>query len=254
MTYPMVDPQPDTMNRRQPSTAIVLAVLPFENLSVNDELAYFARGFAEDIITDLSRFKDLQIISSYSTAAIRDFESESKPVRENKVAYLVKGSFRHDAGYVRITTQLIHAESDRVLWAERYAEKMVEVFHIQSDIAQRIVSTLSRQIDLTILSAARRKPVTNLDAYDCWLRGMEQLRLGSRDHDLQAREFFNKALEIDPYFTAHTRDSPSHTSTNGAASSGTSGTRTNGVPSCTRKRQRNSTRPTTLRRWSWPGP
>jgi len=201
MPKPMVDPLHDTMSSRQPSTAIVLAVLPFENLSVNDELAYFARGFAEDIITDLSRFKGLQIISSYSTASIRDFASERKFVRDNKVSYLVKGSFRHDAGYVRITTQLIHAEDNRVLWAERYAEKMEEVFHIQGDIAQRIVSTLSRQIDLTILSAARRKPVTNLDAYDCWLRGMEQLRLGSREHDLQAREFFNKALEIDPYFT-----------------------------------------------------
>lgn len=201
MPNPMVDPLHDTMSSRQPSTAIVLAVLPFENLSVNDELAYFARGFAEDIVTDLSRFKGLQIISLYSTAAIRDFTSERKFVKDNKVAYLVKGSFRHDSGYMRITTQLIHAEDNRVLWAERYSEKMEEVFHIQSDIAQRIVSTLSRQIDHTILSAARRKPVTNLDAYDCWLRGMEQLRLGSRDHDLQAREFFNKALEIDPYFT-----------------------------------------------------
>lgn len=197
----MVDPLHDTMNSSHPSTAIILAVLPFENLSVGDELDYFARGFAEDIITDLSRFKGLQIISSYSTASIRDFASERKFVRDNKVSYLVKGSFRHDAGYIRITTQLIHAEDNRVLWAERYSEDMEEVFHIQCDIAQRIVSTLSRQIDLTILSAARRKPVTNLDAYDCWLRGMEQLRLGSRDHDLQAREFFNKALELDPYFT-----------------------------------------------------
>lgn len=201
MPKPMVDPLHDTMNSSHPSTAIILAVLPFENLSVGDELDYFARGFAEDIITDLSRFKGLQIISSYSTASIRDFASERKFVRDNKVSYLVKGSFRHDAGYIRITTQLIHAEDNRVLWAERYSEDMEEVFHIQCDIAQRIVSTLSRQIDLTILSAARRKPVTNLDAYDCWLRGMEQLRLGSRDHDLQAREFFNKALELDPYFT-----------------------------------------------------
>src|SRR5690606_28259800 len=154
---------------------IVLAVLPFENLSVNDELAYFARGFAEDIVTDLSRFKGLQIISLYSTAAIRDFTSERKFVKDNKVAYLVKGSFRHDSGYMRITTQLNHTEDNRVQWAERYSEKMEEVFHIQSDIAQRIVSTLSRHIDHTIPSAARRKPVTNPDAYDCWLRGMEQL-------------------------------------------------------------------------------
>lgn len=200
MPNPMVDPLHDTMSR-QPSTAIVLGVLPFENLSAQDELAHFARGFAEDIITDLSRFKGLQIMSSYSTAAIRDFTTERKFIRDNKVTYLVKGSFRHDAGYIRITTQLIDAEGNRVLWAERYAEPMEEVFHIQCDIAQRIVSTLSRQIDMTILSAARKKPVTNLDAYDCWLRGMEQLRSGSRDHDLKAREFFNKALEIDPYFT-----------------------------------------------------
>src|SRR5690606_40926979 len=78
-------------------TGVQTCALPiFENLSAQDELAHFARGFAEDIITDLSRFKGLQIMSSYSTAAIRDFTTERKFIRDNKVTYLVKGSFRHD--------------------------------------------------------------------------------------------------------------------------------------------------------------
>lgn len=178
-----------------------MAVLPFENLSDNNELAYFAQGFVEDIITDLSRFKLLQIISSYSSRSVKDPTSEDQFVRSNKISYLLKGSFRHERRHVRISTQLINAADKSILWAERYDENMEEIFQIQSDIAQRIVSTLPTQIDLNILSAARRKPVTNLDAYDCWLRGMELLRRGSADHDHEARKLFKQALERDKHFT-----------------------------------------------------
>ena len=188
------------MTSNSPSTAVVLAVLPFENLSDNNELAHFTRGFVEDLITDLSRFKLLQVISSYSTRSIKDEDAEQRFIRANKISYLVKGSFRHKDQQVRISTQLINADDRNVLWAERYDEQLEGIFRIQSDISQRVVSTLSKQIDLSILSAARRKPVTNLDAYDCWLRGMEQLRRGSMDHDEEARRFFRQALEKDPYF------------------------------------------------------
>ena len=207
--YPLAVPQRQTYNIREnsnlepdkPSAGIVLAVLPFENLSDNNELAYFAQGFVEDIITDLSRFKPLQIISSYSSRSIKDSASEDQFVQSNNISYLLKGSFRHDKGHVRISTQLINAADKSIHWADRYDERLEEIFQIQSDIAQRIVSTLSTQIDLSILSAARRKPVTNLDAYDCWLRGMELLRRGSADHDHQARKLFNQALEKDKHFT-----------------------------------------------------
>ena len=187
--------------RNHPRTALVLAVLPFENLSANNELAYFAQGFVEDIITDLSRFKLLQVISSYSVRSIKDAAAEDEFVRFNKVSYLLKGSFRHEQRHVRITTQLVSAVDKTVCWAERYDADLEEIFQIQGDIAQRIVSTLSTQIDLSILYAARRKPATNLDAYDCWLRGMELLRQGSADHDHQARKLFQQALEKDKYFT-----------------------------------------------------
>lgn len=203
MLQPQTDPRHHNghLKRNQPSAGIVLAVLPFENLSDNNELAYFAQGFVEDIITDLSRFKLLQIISSYSSRSIKDPGSEDQFVQANKISYLLKGSFRHERRHVRISTQLINAADKSILWADRYDENMEEIFQIQSDIAQRIVSTLSTQIDLSILSAARRKPVTNLDAYDCWLQGMELLRRGSADHDHQARKLFRQALERDRHFT-----------------------------------------------------
>jgi TolB-like protein/tetratricopeptide (TPR) repeat protein len=190
----------DTGNR---STCI--AVLPFENLSGDSDHDYFAAEFVEDLITDLSRFHSLQVISSYTSrkmgAGSVDVLAEAKALA---VSYLLKGSLRRKADQIRIAPQLIEVDGGGVIWAERYDAPLDTIFDIQDDIVQRVAGALSAQIDQLLLSAARDKPLTRLAAYDCWLRGMDLLRKGTPAADQNARKIFEQALTIDPgYSRAH---------------------------------------------------
>ena len=190
----------DTRNR---STCI--AVLPFENLSGDSDNDYFAAEFVEDLITDLSRFHSLQVISSYTSkkmaAGSPDELAEAKALA---VSYLLKGSLRRKADQIRITTQLIEVAGGGVIWAERYDAPLNTIFDIQDDIVQRVAGALSAQIDQILLAAVRDKPLTSLEAYDCWLRGMDLVRKGTPAADQHARKIFEQALTIDPnYSRAH---------------------------------------------------
>lgn len=177
---------------------IVVAVLPFQNFSEDDKLDYLVAGFSDDLIMNLSRFRSLQIISSHSTKNINIDSEQDQPIIQSLNAnYLVKGSFRHFDGNITIRTQLIKTEDDSIVWADRYDEKLASIFEIQDDVTQRIVSTLQKHININLLSSARKKTMTSLEAYDCWLRGMEQLEKGSSKDDEKARQYFNQALEID---------------------------------------------------------
>lgn len=179
--------------------AIHLAVLPFENHTPHNELEYFARGFVDDLITDLSRFQNLLIISSHSTLH-QGVQNVSLIPEVLEVDYLLKGSFRYRNQQVRVVIQLVDAEKQHIVWAERYDEPIETIFEIHDDIIERVVSTLSIQIDMNILSTAQKKAVTQLEAYDCWLRGFEHLKQGSVEDDQKARVFFKQALKIDPYY------------------------------------------------------
>lgn len=182
-----------------------IAVLPFENLSGDSDHDYFATEFVEDLITDLSRFHSLQVISSYTSKKMRagspDGLAEAKALA---VSYLLKGSLRRKADQIRITTQLIEVAGGGVIWAERYDAPLDTIFDIQDDIVERVAGALSAQIDQVLLAAARDKPLTSLAAYDCWLRGMDLVRKGTLAADQNARKIFEQALTIDPnYSRAH---------------------------------------------------
>ncbi len=177
---------------------IVVAVLPFQNFSEDNKLDYFVAGFSDDLIMNLSRFRSLQIISSHSTKKINaDNEEDQSIIQSLNANYLVKGSFRHYEGNIIIRTQLIRTIDDTIVWAERYDEKLTSVFDIQDDVTQRIVSTLQKHININLLSSARKKTITSLEAYDCWLKGMDQLEKGTLANDNKAREYFKQAMEID---------------------------------------------------------
>ena len=180
---------------------IVVAVLPFQNFSEDNQLDYFVAGFTDDLIMNLSRFRSLQIISSHSTKKINtDNEADQSKIQSLNANYLVKGSFRHHDGNITIRTQLWRTEDNSIVWAERYDEKMASIFDIQDEVTERIVSTLQKHININLLSSARKKTITNLEAYDCWLRGMEQLEKGTSKSDEKAREYFSQAMEIDAEF------------------------------------------------------
>lgn len=180
--------------------AASIAVTPFENLSGNPDEEYFARGFVEDIATELSRFGTLEVV--YPRAATRG---------ETMADHLLRGSIRRTGEVVRIAVQLIEAKTGRQIWAERYDATAGEVVAVQDDISARIAGALAAQVAGARLARARRAPLASLEVYDCWLRGLDCLHTGTVDADAQARHFFERALEIDPaYARAFTGLSLSH--------------------------------------------
>lgn len=182
-----------------------LAVLPFENLSEQStpgQQDYFSRGFVEDLITDLSRFPELLVMASHSTARLGADDASSGS--GNKLDYVLKGSLRRDASSLRVSTQLLTPGDGRVIWAERFDGSLERVFDVQDEILSQVAASLQNRINADLLSAARRKPAAELYSYDCWLRGLDQLRKGTLEADHHARELFQRALERDPsYARAH---------------------------------------------------
>jgi TolB-like protein len=152
------------MTNGQDTMGTTIAVLPFENLSMEQDRDYFTRGFIEDVITDLAHFHHLQVISPYTAAKIgggkRDILAEAG---ELGIDYLLRGSLRSSKDQLRINTQLIHTTGGEVLWAERYNAPLETVFDIQDDMVAQVVGALSASIDNAHLAAVRRKPLTSLE-------------------------------------------------------------------------------------------
>ncbi|HSD10928.1 MAG TPA: hypothetical protein VLF14_08080, partial [Candidatus Binatia bacterium] len=184
-----------------------IAVLPFENLSGQTEQEYFARGFVEDLITDLSRFPALEVIHPRTSFAL-DPEAKAAEGASDRpapqVGYWLRGSVRRVDDTLRITAQLVDAGSGRQVWADRYHAPARQALEIQDEISASVAGALAVKIDSARLGHARKKPLANLAAYDCWLRGMDHLRRGTVADDARARELFERALAIDPtYARAH---------------------------------------------------
>jgi TolB-like protein len=190
------------------ASGATIAVLPFDDLSGHAEQEYFARGFVEDLITDLSRFPTLEVIHPRTSFALRP--DGQKPQgggserQASQVGYWLRGSVRRMDETLRITAQLVEAESGRQVWADRYDAPVCQALEIQDEISANVAGALAVKIDTTRLGQARRKPLASLEAYDCWLRGMDHLRRGTVADDAHAREFFERALALDPnYARAH---------------------------------------------------
>ncbi|MGH6930664.1 MAG: BTAD domain-containing putative transcriptional regulator, partial [Dongiaceae bacterium] len=183
-----------------------IAVLPFRNLSGDPEQQYFSDGITEDIITELSRFHSLFVIARNSSFQYRGGELELKRLRQElDVRYVIEGSVRRSGDKVRITAQLLDADTGGHLWADRYDRRLQDVFAVQDDVSRMIVATLATRLEDESLAAARRKPPERLEVYDLWLRGKQCLDLWTRQGNIDAKALFEKALAIDPdYARAHT--------------------------------------------------
>ena len=176
-------PNPATASQPQPTggatTHILalpdkpsIAVLPFENMSGDPEQEYFADGIVEDIITALSRFKSLFVIARNSSFTYKGKIVSIKQVgRELGVRYVLEGSVRKVGGRVRITSQLIECESGTHLWADRFDSPLEGIFDLQDQITTSVVSIVSSKVNQAEIARVLRKPVSNLDAYDSYLRG-----------------------------------------------------------------------------------
>jgi len=175
-----------------------IAVLPFTNMSGDPKQEYFSDGITEDIITELSRFRTFFVIARNSSFAFKDHSvSASRIGTELGVQFIVEGSVRKSAKRVRVTAQLIEAESGNHLWAERYDRDLEDIFAVQDEVTQAIVSALPGRLDAAAVERGRKWPTESLTAYDCLLRGEWYLRRGDFDN-VKARVLFEEAAEIDP--------------------------------------------------------
>ncbi len=181
-----------------------VAVLPFENLSGSED-NYFVDGTVEDIITALSHFSSLIVISRGSTFAFRANEASDQDVaKQLNAQFLVRGSVRRAGNRVRISVQLLDARAGSTLWAHRFDREIEDVFVVQDELSSTIVSTLAGRVEAARLAKARRVPSERLDAYDYVLRGKELHHRGTREDCQAAIDMFEHAVEADPgYAQAH---------------------------------------------------
>jgi TolB-like protein/cytochrome c-type biogenesis protein CcmH/NrfG len=168
-------------------------------MSNDSEQEFFADGISEDIITELSKFRTFFVIARNSSFA---FKNESLTVRDVGrklgVRYVVEGSVRRAGNRVRITAQLIDAIDDKHLWAERYDRELEDIFAVQDEVTQAIVTAIAPQLSTSEQQRARRKPTENLDAWECYQRGLWYMFSYSQAD--QALRYFNRAIELDPEF------------------------------------------------------
>ena len=181
-----------------------IAVLPFDNLSGDPEQEYFSDGLTEDIITGLSKTPDLFVISRNSTFVYKGKSVDSRQVgKELGVHYLLEGSVRKAGTRIRVTAQLIDTTKGSQAWAERYDRELADIFSVQDEIVENILTTLCGSIGkLAELARLRamHKGSANMEAYDYFLRGREyHLRFDATDVEFaKAKEMFEKAIELDP--------------------------------------------------------
>ena len=190
-----------TASSKKPS----IAVLPLVNMSGDSEQEFFADGLTEDIITELSRFRDLLVISRNSTFVYKGKAVKVQEVaREFGVDYVLEGSVRKAGGRIRVTVQLIDAQTDRHIWAERYDRELEDIFAIQDEITRAIVATLQGRVEAATHDRAKRKPTDNMIAYECVLAAKVLHHRSTRADNEQAQSLLDRALALDPnYAHAH---------------------------------------------------
>ena len=171
-------PQASTEARRDSGASrsvTSIAVLPFANLSVDPENAYFADGLTEEVIADLSRVEPLRVISRTSSMAFRDTKKDLMTVaRELGVRYILQGSVRRAGKQLRISAQLIDATRDAHLWAESYDGTLEDVFTIQERLARLIVAALEVRLTHDEQRRLAERPIGDVHAYECYLRARHE--------------------------------------------------------------------------------
>jgi adenylate cyclase len=188
-----------------PATKPSLVVLPFVNMSGDPEQEFFVDGLSEDIITELSRFHDLLVISRNSAFVHKGKAVKVQDIaREFGVHYVVEGSVRKAGDRVRVTVQLIDAETDRHIWAERYDRKIEDIFAIQDELTCAIAATLPGRIEAARHDRAKRKPTENMAAYEYVLTGKIMHHRSTPDDNVEAQRLLDRAIALDPkYAHAH---------------------------------------------------
>ena len=178
-----------------------IAVLPFANISGDPEQEYFSDGITEDLITDLSKISGLFVIARHSVFTYKGKAVKVQEVgKDLKVRYILEGSVRKSGDRVRITAQLVDAETGGHLWAERYDQKIRDIFALQDEVSQKVVSALAIKLTIGEEERLNQRYTENLEAYDYALRGLDYYFRFTKDAHAQALKMFEKAIELDPEY------------------------------------------------------
>jgi adenylate cyclase len=178
-----------------------IAVLPFQNMSGDPEQEYFAEGMVEEIITALSRIRWLFVIARNSSFTYKGQAVDVKRVgRELGVRYVLEGSVRKAGGRVRITAQLIEAESGAHLWADRFDGSLEDVFDLQDQVAFNVAGVIEPTLQAAEGQRAASRPTTDLGAYDLYLRALPVMFRLTKEDLSEAASLLDRAIERDPRY------------------------------------------------------
>jgi len=195
-TGPSASAQPAAARRAQKPS---IAVLPFANMSNDPEQEYFADGISEDLITALSHLKQWHVIARNSSFAFKGRHVDIREIgRQLGVGYVLEGSVRKAGNKLRITGQLIEAESGTHLWASRYDGDLEDVFELQDKITESVVGAIEPSLRLAEIARSKRKPPKDIDAYDLYLQALPQLFAIRPEPNEQALGLLHRAIELDP--------------------------------------------------------
>jgi adenylate cyclase len=180
-----------------------IAVLPFQNLTGDILQEYFADGIVEEMITALSRFRNLFVIARNSSFAYKGRTVDVKQIgRDLGVRYVLEGSVRRVGNRVRITGQLIDTSTGLHLWADRFDGAFDDIFDLQDQITARVVGAIAPKLEQAEIDRAKRKLTSSLDAYDYYLRGMAAVHLWTKAGNVEALHHFRRAIELDASFAS----------------------------------------------------
>jgi len=201
--YQVFHAKPTTASTTEPANVPLksIAVLPFESLSEDKANAYFAEGIQDEILTRLSKIADLKVISRTSTQRYKSAPADLKEIaKQLGVANILEGSVQKSNEQVRITVQLINAINDSHLWAETYDRKLIDIFQVETDLAQKIATSLEAKLTGREKKAIAARGTTNAEAYDAFLHALALLnRQGVADLE-EAINFSRRAVELDPNY------------------------------------------------------
>ena len=179
-----------------------IAVLPFENMSGDPDQEYFADGLTEDITTALSLCHSFPVIARNSS-----FTYKGRSVKVQEVAqelgarYVLEGSLRKSGDRLRVTAQLIDAETGHHVWAERFDRRLEDIFAVQDEITERIASVVAPELSKAEVRRAASKRPDSLDAWECYMRGISAVYEGTKEGNARAHELLQRAIELDPGYS-----------------------------------------------------
>jgi adenylate cyclase len=180
-----------------------VAVLPFTNMSADPEQEFFADGIADDIITTLSRCPWLFVIARNSSFTFKGRAIDVKQVgRELGVRYVLEGGVRKAGNRIRVTAQLVEAETGNHVWAERYDRDLVDIFSMQDEITEAVSVAVAPAVAEAELRRAMRKQPQSLNAWSAYQRGLWHLHKFSSEDNTRAQALFREAIDLDPTFAA----------------------------------------------------